>query len=99
MGRGWTGFRRTLYKSFGVNEIGGVKNGLSFFDDERGLAMVEHGRSQQADAGMMDEIGTRSVMFRWGFTGRRRVVLPARHGYGMEDDPTVGCGLEPAGDR
>ena len=53
MGRRWTRFRRTLHKSFGVNKIGGVKNGLAFFDDERGLAVMEHRRSQQADAGMM----------------------------------------------
>jgi hypothetical protein len=49
----WRRFGRTLYKSFGVSEIGGVKNGLSFFDNALGLAMMEDRRSQQADAGMM----------------------------------------------
>ena len=49
----WRRFGRTLHKSFGVNEIGGVENGLSFFDDEWGLAMMENRWSQQADAGMM----------------------------------------------
>ena len=53
MGGRWRGFRRTLYKPFGVNEISSVEHGPAFFDNERGLAMMEYRGSEQADAGMM----------------------------------------------
>ncbi len=35
----WTGFRRTLNKSFGVSEIGVVMNELAFLDGPRGLEL------------------------------------------------------------
>ena len=49
----WTGLGRALDEAFGVDEIGSVKNGLAFFDDELCLTMVERRRSKEADPRMM----------------------------------------------
>src|ERR1022692_3017102 len=45
-------FRRLAHEAFGVDAIGGIENGLTLFEDERGLVVVNHGRGEQAQPGV-----------------------------------------------
>ena len=39
-------------EAFGMDAIGGIENGLALLEDERGLVVVDHGRSEQAQPGV-----------------------------------------------
>ena len=39
-------------EAFGMDAIGGIKNSLAQFENERGLVVVDHGRCEQTQPGM-----------------------------------------------
>jgi len=39
-------FGRLADEAFGMDAIGGIENGLTLFEDERGLVVVDHGRRE-----------------------------------------------------